>query len=155
MKEKVEFIRDLIGLAEANELSELSVDFRGFKVAIKKGSSEQAVPYPVMVQQSMSPAAVPAMTDEAPPAEEKIPDNLVPVISPLAGVFYRSPKPGAPPFAGVGEVVEKDQVLCIVEAMKIMNEITSEIRGKVAKICLENADVANQGDPLLYLEPLD
>ena len=156
MNEKIEFIEGLIKLTEENDLSELSIDFKGFKVAIKKNC-------PQPVQQTMFVGSAPAMAvpatqttgEEAAPAADAIPSNYIPVKSPLAGVFYRAPKPGSPPFANVGDMVEKDQVLCIIEAMKIMNEITSEHKAKVAKICIENGEVANEGDLLFYLEPAE
>lgn len=158
MKEKVEFVKNLIGLANENNLTELSVDFKGIRVDIRKG-----VPHIPVPPYYMNPAPYQAMAqavDSRPSSaeektEEEIPSNLIPVKSPLAGVFYRAPKPGAPPFANVGDVVEKDQVLCIIEAMKIMNEITSEHRGKVARIVMENSDIANDGDVIMYLEPIE
>lgn len=157
MREKIDFIKELIELAEQKELSELSVDFKGIKVAIKKTAEPQYV-YPPMssIQQTAAPLSnISAHAEqEAAPGKDEVPSHYVAVTSPLSGVFYRSPKPGSPSFVNLGDMVEKDQPLCIVEAMKIMNEITSDIKGKVAKICLENAEVANQGEVLMYLEPM-
>lgn len=156
MKEKIEFIEQLIKMTEENNLSELSIDFKGFKVAIKKACPQQ-VSHTMMMSAPHGMTSAPAShgTGEAQkPEKSEIPSHYVPVRSPLAGVFYAAPKPGAPTFVQVGDVVEKEQVLCIIEAMKIMNEITSEIKGKVAKLGIENGKVANEGDILFYLEPI-
>ncbi|MCD4785416.1 MAG: hypothetical protein K8T10_16475 [Candidatus Eremiobacteraeota bacterium] len=157
MKDKIEFIKELIDLAEERELSELSIDFKGMKVSIKKES--QPPPAPTMMvgahMASMLTPSIQLQADAAGKAEEEPPSNHVPVNSPLAGVFYRASKPGSPLFVNPDDIVERDQVLCIVEAMKIMNEITSEIKGKVVKICKENAEVVGEGDTLFYLEPVE
>ena len=157
MKEKIEFIEQLIKMTEENNLSELSIDFKGFKVAIKKACPQQ-VSHTMMMSAPHGMTSAPAMQKDSAETlqveKNEIPSHYVPVRSPLAGVFYAAPKPGAPAFVQVGDVVEKEQVLCIIEAMKIMNEITSEIKGKVAKLGVENGKVANEGDILFYLEPI-
>jgi len=156
LKEKIEFIKELIDLAEERELSELSIDFKGIRVSIKK--DQPAITPTMMVGTPVAPSGFPspqAQTDTSGEDEGEIPSNLVPVNSPLAGVFYRAPKPGSPPFVNMDDLVNPEQVLCIVEAMKIMNEITSEIKGKVVRICKENAEVVNEGDTLFYLEPVE
>ncbi|MCD6309341.1 MAG: acetyl-CoA carboxylase, biotin carboxyl carrier protein, partial [Candidatus Eremiobacteraeota bacterium] len=84
--------------------------------------------------------------------DQEIGANLVPVKSPLTGVFYRAPLPGAPPFVEEGDHVEPGTVLCIVEAMKLMNEITSEISGRVAKILPENAQVVEVDQVMFYID---
>ena len=81
-------------------------------------------------------------------------DNLVPVVSPVVGTFYRAPAPEADPFVEVGTVVSPGQTLCIVEAMKIMNEIEAEIRGRVVEILVQNAQPVEYGQKLFLLEPL-
>ncbi|MCE1247470.1 MAG: acetyl-CoA carboxylase, biotin carboxyl carrier protein [Firmicutes bacterium] len=155
MNEKIEFIQAMIHMAEEHDLSELSVDFKGIKVALRKNQPTVA-PMQMMIPSVSAPAnAAPVSAEPAAKAEEKIPSNLIPVKSPLSGVFYKTPKPTSPPFVNIGDKVEKDQVLCIVEAMKIMNEITSEVKGRVARVVLENGKVANEGDVLLYLEPIE
>ena len=90
-------------------------------------------------------AAAVAKIDEAPP-------NVKKVLAPLVGVFYRSPAPNTPPFVEVGDSVTEGQVLCILEAMKLMNEIVSEVDGKVVKICLKDAELAALHQELFWIE---
>lgn len=155
MREKVELVKELISIAEDNDLAELSIDFKGIKVDIKK---EKQAPAPMMVS-AMPMGGMPmaaAGFPDAKAAVEKPREPVasgVPVKSPLSGVFYRAPKPGAPPFVKEGDLVEQGQTLCIVEAMKLMNEISAEIRGKVSSICKENGEIANQDEIIMYLEP--
>jgi len=156
LKEKIEFINDLIRLTEDNDLSELSIDFKGVRVSIKKNwptppPQTMIVGHPGAVM--MGPGPVSPGAAES-PAKDMATDNLFPLKSPLAGVFYRAPKPGSPTFVNEGDIVEKEQVLCIIEAMKIMNEITAEIAGRISKICLKNAEVASEGEVLFYIEPV-
>lgn len=153
MKEKIEVVKELISLAEENQLTELSVAFKGFKIEIKKSDGQPTVVHgPSMftgqAAQVSQPAAPPAE-----PAKAARKHNGVPIKSPLAGVFYEAPKPGAPPFVKVGDMVEADTVLCIVEAMKLMNEIVAERKGKIVEVCKKNGEVAEDGDVLFYLEP--
>ena len=91
-------------------------------------------------------AAAPAhKTEDAPP-------NVRKVLAPLVGVFYRSPAPNAPPFVEVGDNVSEGQVLCILEAMKLMNEIVSEVDGKIVKVCLKDAELAALHQELFWIE---
>ncbi len=115
-----------------------------------------AVPAPVALSApaaAAAPAAPPAPAAAAPaakPADK--PGHLV--TSPLVGTFYRAPSPDSPPFAEVGSTVRKGQVLCIVEAMKIMNEIESDVDGRVAEIYVQNATAVEFGEKLFRVEPL-
>ncbi|MFN3362307.1 MAG: acetyl-CoA carboxylase biotin carboxyl carrier protein, partial [Pseudanabaenaceae cyanobacterium] len=92
-------------------------------------------------------------TPEPPPASP-VPDyrKLVDVVSPMVGTFYRSPAPGEPPFVEVGEMVKKGQTLCIIEAMKLMNEIEAEVAGRIAEILVENAQPIEFGQVLMRIE---
>jgi len=92
-----------------------------------------------------APAPAPARHDEAPP-------NVKKVLAPLVGVFYRSPAPNAQHFVEVGDVVAEGQVLCILEAMKLMNEIVSEYDGKIVKICMADAELASLHQELFWIE---
>jgi acetyl-CoA carboxylase biotin carboxyl carrier protein len=142
------------------------------KVVIRRGQAPvpvtQAVapaapvpmaPVPAPVALPAAPAAGPASATPAAPAAAPAPVRAADtpghlVISPLVGTFYRAPSPDSPPFVDLGSTVKKGQVLCIVEAMKIMNEIESDADGKVAEIYVQNATPVEFGEKLLRLEPL-
>jgi acetyl-CoA carboxylase biotin carboxyl carrier protein len=110
-------------------------------VHVAAGAAAQAPAYP---------AAVPA---PPPPAPAAAPSNLVEIKSPMVGTFYRSPEPGAEPYVKVGSRVAPGQVVCIIEAMKIMNEIESEVAGVVRETLLENAQPVEFGQPLYRVDP--
>jgi len=139
------------------DITEFEMETEGEKIKIKRGCLAPAVQFqapPVYAVQASAPAApAPAVAAvaAAPAAEEPAGKAIT---SPIVGTFYRAPAPDAAPYVEVGQVVEKGQVLCIVEAMKLMNEIESEFRGKVVKIIKENAQPVEYGDPLFIIEPL-
>jgi acetyl-CoA carboxylase biotin carboxyl carrier protein len=95
-----------------------------------------------------------ASTAPEPRAEEAIPELGVKISSPMVGTFYRAPSPDAKPYVEVGAVVEKGDVVCIIEAMKMMNEIQAEVRGRVSRILVENGQPVEYEQPLFLLEPL-
>jgi acetyl-CoA carboxylase biotin carboxyl carrier protein len=97
------------------------------------------------------PASAKATSAEA--AEEGIPANVKTITSPIVGTFYRSPAPDAPPFVNVGDRVKEDTTLCIIEAMKLMNEIKAEMRGRIVKILVENGMPVEYNQPLFLVEP--
>ena len=169
----IDDIRALAHLVQETSLSELEVEERGLKVRIRgpkpveiqtmPAVMPQALPQaqPVTVAPVPAPAAPAAeaapeapATAEAPaaPAEEEIPSNWKPVDSPMVGTFYRSPAPDADPYVEVGDRVKPDTVLCIVEAMKLMNEIKAEVGGVVKKIMVENAQPVEFGQPLFGIK---
>lgn len=98
-------------------------------------------------------APIPA-AESAPAVEEEKPSNLVEIKSPMVGTFYRSPAPDAPPYVDEGLTVTKDTVLCIIEAMKLMNEIKSDANGRIVKILVENAQPVEFGQPLFLIDPM-
>lgn len=149
-------LEKLIDLFEKKEISELEFEKEGVKVKMKKAGEST----PVVVN---SPVGHSAPSYAAPPPEKTkdegsgkagLDPNLTTVESPIVGTFYRAPSPEAPPYVDVGSTVEKGQVLCIVEAMKVMNEIESEVRGKIVSILVENAQPVEYGEPLFQVEPL-
>jgi acetyl-CoA carboxylase biotin carboxyl carrier protein len=145
-----EDLKDLIGLLKDTDITELQVEKEGVKIKIKRekhyGHFEPS--HQVMVERkgTKEEAAVPA----AAAAPDK---KLLSVASPIVGTFYRSPSPEASPFVEVGTRVRKGQVLCIVEAMKLMNEIESDADGVIAKIMVENAHPVEYGEPLFLIDP--
>ena len=148
-------IREMINLMNENDLTEIEIEREGTKIKLKKGRGElidgvssRSLPMSYQVESTL-PA-------QASAKQESVPDNknLKEIKSPMVGTFYRAPSPEAPAFVEVGQTVEVGQVVCIVEAMKLMNEIKSEVRGKVVQIPIENAQPVEYGQTLFTVEPL-
>ena len=140
----------LLKLFKENDLGELEYEDERFRLHLKAphGVLPPAgfVPPP---QQPAPPQAVPAESSDPEPEEE----TGRTITSPFVGTFYRQPAPDAPPYVEVGQVVSKGQVLCIVEAMKLMNEIEADVGGRIAKIFVENGKPVEFGEPLFLIEP--
>lgn len=146
-------IKEIIALMNENDLSEIEVEREGTKIKIKKSSSETSGPIfrqPIEYRIESQPAA--ATSDESSAATRNA--NNKEIKSPMVGTFYRAPSPEAPPFVNVGDIVEVGQVVCIVEAMKLMNEIKSEVKGEVVEIPVENAQPVEFGQTLFYIKPI-
>jgi acetyl-CoA carboxylase biotin carboxyl carrier protein len=152
-------IKTLIKMVTETDISEFELESAEEKIRIKRGVAQEIVHYqapqqfqvtqPFASQPAAAPVAAAPAAAPAPAAEKG-----QTITSPIVGTFYRSPAPDAPPYAEVGQVVEKGQVLCIVEAMKLMNEIEAEYRCKILKISKENAQPVEFGDVLFIVEPL-
>ena len=149
-------IRELVKLAEQSGVGEIVVEEEGTRIAVRMPS---AVAVPMVAPTAVAaaaPAAAPAAAAAAPaaePAADERPATWYCVKAPMVGTFYTSPAPGQPPFVKVGDEVTANQTLCIVEAMKLMNEITAEEMGTVREVCLEDATPVEFGTPLFYIEP--
>lgn len=144
-------IKEIINLMNENELTEIELERDGMKVKIKKASNETSTP---IIRQPISYH----VESQASPAKEETPTpaaktNLQEIKSPMVGTFYRSPSPEAPPFIEAGQTVEIGQVVCIVEAMKLMNEIKSEVKGKIVELHVDNAQPVEFGQTLFSVEP--
>ena len=152
-----EEIKQILALVKEHELAEFELEHQDFKIRIRKegGTTTLVAPPPPPVPAAA--AAAPAPVDAAPaPAaltsggeDEEV--ELAVVRSPIVGTFYRAPEPGAPPFVNVGDFVKKNQVLCIIEAMKLMNEIESEYEGEIVKIYVENGKPVQYGERLFAI----
>ncbi len=142
--ERVEYLRELAHIVRDEGLSLLELEGDDWRITLK-GAQTQFVSSPVeMATMPLTPtvqSAAPTKTD----------DNLVPVVSPMVGVFYRSPSPADAPFVEVGDRVEAGQTIGLVEAMKVFNEITSDSGGVVAEINVESGQLVETGAPLLML----
>ena len=144
-------LKDLIALMNEHQLVEMELEREGMKVRLRKagGGGEG-----MMVERIAAPAHVShAATGPVPVPDLPVKEKGTEIKSPMVGTFYRAPAPEAPPFVQVGQQVEVGAVLCILEAMKLMNEIKSEMRGKVTKICVENAQPVEFGHVLFIIEP--
>ncbi|MFA5260016.1 MAG: acetyl-CoA carboxylase biotin carboxyl carrier protein [Candidatus Omnitrophota bacterium] len=147
-------IKAIVELMNENELTEIEVEREGEKLKIKKAAAdtgESMIRPPVEYRMPVAPA-VPAPAQAV--AAANIQSNLKLISSPMVGTFYRAPSPESPPFVEQGQTVEIGQVVCIVEAMKLMNEIKAEIRGKVVKIAVDNAEPVEFGQVLFEIESL-
>jgi oxaloacetate decarboxylase alpha subunit len=144
-------IKDIINLMNDHDLMEIEIEREGTKIKIKKSSAgaHEAVRFPSSQFQieTIAPAQKPSSADTSR-------SNLKEISSPMVGTFYRAPSPDSPPFVDAGQIVEVGQVVCIVEAMKLMNEIKSEIRGKIVEVNVENAQPVEFGQTLFSVEPL-
>jgi acetyl-CoA carboxylase biotin carboxyl carrier protein len=151
-------IRSLIKLVEESNINELEVSSWGRKVSIRKRIGGSNGKGPANVEREYSaPNPIPAesrleLTTETPKEPQKK-VNLVEIKSPMVGTFYRAPAPDAKPYVDVGEDVRHGQVVCIIEAMKLMNEIESELAGKIVEILVENGKPVQFGQPLYLVEP--
>jgi len=146
-------IREIINLMNENELSEIEIEREGAKLKIKKTSAEMnaAVIRNPVEYRIESPSAAPAPAQGAPASSGE--KSAKEISSPMVGTFYRAPSPESPPFIEIGQVVEVGQVVCIVEAMKLMNEIKAELRGKIVEIPVANAEPVEFGQTLFVLDP--
>jgi acetyl-CoA carboxylase biotin carboxyl carrier protein len=151
----IDEIKQLIDLLRESEISELEVERAEARVRIRAFDRTPAVAAgpALMAPMMMPPMAAPAAS--APPAAAPAPasDNSVMVASPIVGTFYESASPGAEPFVKVGDRVAKGQVLCIIESMKLMNEIESEHTGTIVARLAENGKPVEYGQPLFKIQP--
>jgi acetyl-CoA carboxylase biotin carboxyl carrier protein len=145
----IEKIRQLIEMMVDNELSELSLKDGEEEVNLRRGTAP-SVPVAAPVAPAVAPAPAAPPTADAPPAAEDDP-NLVAITSPMVGTFYRSPTPESPAFVQPGSVVSPESVVCIVEAMKVFNEIKSEISGTIEQVLVENEAAIEFGQPLFLV----
>ena len=152
----VKEIKELINLMNENGLLELEIEKDGMRIRLKKTSSGiESMGAPIIVERhsSIEAAAAQQAAASTTPAE-KAQAKTVEIRAPMVGTFYRSPSPEAPPYAEIGQTIEVGQVICIIEAMKLMNEIKSEIKGKILEILVDNAEPVEFGQPLFLIEPL-
>jgi acetyl-CoA carboxylase biotin carboxyl carrier protein len=154
MKIEFDYIEKLAELVSKNDLSEITVEDGDKAVTIRK-EREFVAAQPVPVAQAAPAAAAqaPQPSAEAAPAKKPEASNLIRITSPMVGTFYKASAPGAEPYTAVGKTVNVGQVVCIIEAMKLMNEIESEVSGKVVEICVEDGQPVEFGQTLMVIEP--
>jgi acetyl-CoA carboxylase biotin carboxyl carrier protein len=143
-------IKELIAMMRKNDLSVFKLEQEGFRITLKRGNDFQ----PVITHASLPvslPAAAPSLVPAVEPAATKPAEKLREITSPMVGTFYASPSPDSPAYLSVGQEITEDSVVCIVEAMKVMNEIKAECRGVVAEIVAENGKPVQFGQVLFRL----
>ena len=150
-------IERILALVREHELAEFELERDGLKLRVRKAPATiAAAPMPVALPITHAPLplaaapAAPAPPGAAPAIDEEM--ELAVVKSPIVGTFYRSPEPGAASFVEIGQRVKKDQVLCIIEAMKLMNEITSEYDGEIVNAYVENGKPVQYGERLFAIK---
>jgi acetyl-CoA carboxylase biotin carboxyl carrier protein len=155
----VKDLKQLIKMITETDITEFEMDNAEEKIVIKRGQKTEIVqmaaapaymPAPVAAPAAVAPVAAPTAAAAVPAAEV----SGETINSPIVGTFYRAASPEAAPFVEEGQVVEKGQVLCLVEAMKLCNEIEAEFKCKIVKVCLENAQPVEFGQPLFVIQKL-
>ncbi len=151
-------IKQILALVKEHELAEFELEHQDFKIRIKKdGGPAPLAAAPVNASAAPAPFVPAAVASSASASESPTPEDvgeveLAVVKAPIVGTFYHASEPGAPPFAAVGDVVRKGQVLCIIEAMKLMNEIESEYEGEIVKVYAENGKPVQFGERLFAIK---
>ena len=150
-------IKQILDMMREHELVEFELERDNVKLRLRKNQGGQwtATPAVPQMQYAPPPAAAPAAPGAAAPALTPASDEVDFAIlkSPIVGTFYRSGEPGSKPYAEVGETVKKGQVLCIIEAMKLMNEINADVDGEVMKVYVENGQAVQYGERLFAITP--
>jgi len=144
-------IKQLLALMESHNLAEIEIVEGETKVRLKKdvGGGMEMTPTAL----TFAPAPAPAAPGSPPPAAAPKGQDLVEIKSPMVGTFYRSSAPEADPFVSEGDHITEDTVVCIIEAMKVMNEIKAEVAGEIVSILVENAQPVEFGQPLMLVRP--
>ena len=166
---KIQEIREIIRLIDQSSINEFTFENEGTIIKLKKNhgaSSSEPIQKTGNDQTNQSPAVQmqektvesPAAEKQETPKKEVAPQanhdaNLVKIESPMVGTFYAAPSPDDPPYVQVGDKVEEDSIVCIVEAMKLFNEIEAEVKGEIVEILVENGQLVEYGQPLFLVKP--
>lgn len=142
-------LKEIVKIAKDQGVSELEVEAKDFKVSVSFSSGHVPVVQhaPIVHQAPVAQTAAPIVTTKATDAGLHI------IKSPFVGTFYTSPSPGKPVYAKIGDKIKSGQPLCVLEAMKIMNEIESDINGEIVEICVDNESLVEFGQPLFKIKP--
>lgn len=143
-------IEEIIRLMEKHDLTEVTIEEDGKKVHLRKGSGGHIIEKTFAMPPSLATRPSSAGGEQAAKTKE---ENAVEIKAPMVGTFYASPSPDAKPFVAVDSAVKEGDVLCIIEAMKLMNEIKSEIKGKIIDVLIKNGDPVEFGQVLFLVEP--
>jgi acetyl-CoA carboxylase biotin carboxyl carrier protein len=155
-------IQELIKMINKSNIGEVTIEEKGFKLTIKQKEEPVqnviAAPVHTPMMTAMPQVAQPAAQVSAPAADkgkaaDAVADNLITIKSPMIGTFYRSSAPGKPAFVEIGDDVTPGKAVCIIEAMKLFNEIESEVKGRIVKVLVEDASPVEYDQPLFLVEP--
>ena len=154
-------VQELVKIINKTNISEISIEEEGLKITIKQKEDAVQAVYSAPAQQYYTQPAAQAPVSAAPTAAPQPPktteplknDNYLTIKSPMIGTFYRSSAPDKPMFVNVGDEVDNGKVVCIIEAMKLFNEIESEVKGRIVKVLVEDASPVEYDQPLFLVEP--
>jgi acetyl-CoA carboxylase biotin carboxyl carrier protein len=161
---KLNEIKELVKLVDTTSIQKLEIESEGMKISISKPDPAPAsapaatpavsyAPQPYVPQTAPAPAAPPQTPAPEPePAAEAAASDLHHIVSPMVGTFYAAPSPGAPAFVKPGDKVTEKTVVCIIEAMKLMNEIEAEVSGEIVEVLVENGQLVEYGQPLFTVK---
>lgn len=151
----IERVEELIAILEGSSIGELELTEAGTHIVIRRRPDMMMVSVPVQ-QQVLTGALhqVPTGTIHQAPTRPLQEDHSVPIVTPMTGVYYSSPSPDSPPFVTVGGIVAVGQVIALVEAMKVFNEVQAEVAGRVKELVAVNGEVVQKGDALMKVEPM-
>ena len=150
----LEYIEKLVKMVSDSELTELTLEEKESAIVIRK-EKELVQAQTIVPQAIAAPVTAPAASTAAAFSSEEKKEEVskgTPITSPMVGTFYTASSPGAKPFVEVGQTVSAGQVVCIIEAMKLMNEIESEVSGKIKEICVKDGEAVEYGQVLMYVE---
>jgi len=153
-------IQTLIKFISSSKVDEVSIEKKDFKINIKRNEPTAAPvavapaqPQQIMVSAPAAPVPAAAPAESAAPAAAPAASNTTEIKSPMIGTFYRKASPDKPVFVEVGDTIEKGQVICIIEAMKLFNEIEAEVSGKIVKVLVDDSQPVEYDQPLFLIEP--
>ena len=146
----LELIKKLIQLLEKSELDQMEIEEEGFYISLQKHGD---VPTPSVVYSGLPPSATPPDTLSTAQPEPSPAAGIPSINAPMVGTFYRAPAPDAPPYVEIGDTVSENTVVCILEAMKVMNEIKAGMKGTIVNIPVENAQPVEFGQPMFMVKP--
>ena len=156
----ITYLKKLVKIVEQSTVDEIEIEEEGLKIRVAKNPHQNSSPVQMVHQPHFisTPAYTP-QKDESPAASTQVispkaESNLIEIKSPIVGTFYRAPAPDADSYVEVGAIVQPKQVLCIIEAMKLMNEIESDVSGRIVKILVENAQPVEYNQTLFLIEPV-
>lgn len=146
-------LRELLTTLNQTDISELTLKGDDFELVVRRGTRMEVAPAAIAATTPSPVAPPPEPIKPEPVSAPKSDRKLVDVVSPIVGTFYRSPAPDEPPFADVGSRIQKGQVVCIIEAMKVMNEIEAEVSGEIVEVLVHNGQPVEYGQPLMRVNP--